>query len=64
MGQVGISVDSVAIAYVLVEVVFDKQLSEFCALVGDSNGKASIGAGADEIIDYVTEVLFFLFVLL
>ena len=52
-----------AIACVLVEVGFDEQLSEFGALVVDSNGKASIVAGAEEIVDYVTEVLF-LFVLL
>ena len=37
---------NVAIACVLVEVVFDEQLSEFGALVVDSNGKASIVAGA------------------
>ena len=55
---------NMAIACVLVEVVFDEQLSEFGALVVDSNGKASIVAGADEIVDYVTEVLFLLFVLL
>ena len=53
-----------AIACILVEVVFDEQLSEFGVLVVDSNGKASIVAGADEIVDYVPEVLFFLFILL
>ena len=46
---------NVAIACVLVAVVFDEQLSEFGALVVDGNGKASIVAGADEIVDYVPE---------
>ena len=54
-----ILVYNVAIACILVEVVFDEQLSEFGVLVVDSNGKASIVAGADEIVDYVPEVLFF-----
>ena len=54
---------NVAIACVLVEVVFDEHLSEFGALVLDNNGRASIVAEADEIVYYVTEVLF-LFVLL
>ena len=59
-----ILVYNVAIACVLVEVVFDEQLSEFGVLVVDSNGKAPIVGGADEIVDYVAEVLFFLFILL
>ena len=50
-----ILVCNVAFACVLVAVVFDEQLSEFGALVVDGNGKASIVAGADEIVDYVPE---------
>ena len=62
MGQVYWYLYNVAIAMVVV--VFDEQLSEFGVLVVDSNGKASIVAGADEIVDYFPEVLFFLFILL
>ena len=43
-----ILVYNAVIVCVMGELVFDEQLPEFGALVVDSNGKASTGAGADK----------------